>query len=88
MAMVDSLEEFKSSRSVCGKDCPNFEMLDAKIASALNKIIQNSQFKKKVSLEEQKAQQRGPASTRKTDRVHDLRPLSSDWCSRYSIGLY
>ena len=30
-------------------------MLDAKIASALNKIIQNSQFKK-VSLEEQKAQ--------------------------------
>ena len=30
-------------------------MLDAKIASALNKIIQNSQFKKKVSLEEQRA---------------------------------
>ena len=38
------------------KDFSNFEMLDAKIASALNKIIQNSQFKKKVSLEEQKAQ--------------------------------
>ena len=35
---------------------PNFEMPDAKIASALNKIIQNSHFKKKVSLEEQKAQ--------------------------------
>ena len=32
-------------------------MLDAKIASALNKIIQNSQFKKKVSLQEQKAQE-------------------------------
>ena len=31
-------------------------MLDAKIASVLNKITQNSQFKKKVSLEEQKAQ--------------------------------
>ena len=31
-------------------------MLDAKIASAVKKIIQNSQFKKKVSLEEQKAQ--------------------------------
>ena len=44
------------SRSVSGKNFPNFEMLDAKIASALNKIIQNSQFKKKVSLEEQKAQ--------------------------------
>ena len=35
-------------------------MLDAKIASALNKIIQNSQFKKKVSLEEQKAQEEDP----------------------------
>ena len=31
-------------------------MLDARIVSALNKIIQNSHFKKKVSLEEQKAQ--------------------------------
>ena len=31
-------------------------MLDAKIASALNKITQNTPFKKKVSLEEQKAQ--------------------------------
>ena len=37
-------------------DFPNFEMLDAKIACALNKIVQNSHFKKKVSLEEQKAQ--------------------------------
>ena len=31
-------------------------MLDARIASASNKIIQNSHFKKKVSLEEKKAQ--------------------------------
>ena len=31
-------------------------MLDAEIASALIKIIQNSFFKKKVSLQEQKAQ--------------------------------
>ena len=55
--MVDSSEELKSSRSVSAKHFPNFEMLDAKIASALNKIIQNSQLKKKVSLEEQKAQE-------------------------------
>ena len=53
--MVDSVEELKSSRSVCGNNFPNFEMLDAKIAYALNKIIQNSQFKKKVSLKEQEA---------------------------------
>ena len=57
--MGDSLDEFKSSRSVAGKNFPNFEMLDAKIASALSKTIQNSHFKKKVSLEEQKAQKEG-----------------------------
>ena len=31
--MVDSLDELKSSRSVSGNNFPNFEMLDAKIAS-------------------------------------------------------
>ena len=35
---------------------PNFEVLDARIASALNKIIHDSHLKRKVSLEEQKAQ--------------------------------
>ena len=34
-------------------------MLDEKIASALNKIIRNSHFKMKVSLEEQKASKKG-----------------------------
>ena len=35
---------------------PNFEVPDAKIASALDRIIHNTHFKEKVSLEEQKAQ--------------------------------
>ena len=52
--MIDSLQELKSARLVCGKNFPNFEMLDVKIASALKKIKQNSYFKKRVSLEEQK----------------------------------
>ena len=54
--MVDLVDDLKSPRSIEGKKFPNFEMLDARIASALDKIIQNSQFKKKVCLEEQKAQ--------------------------------
>ena len=37
---------------------PDFEVLDAKIASELNRIIHNSHFKRRVSLEEQKAQKR------------------------------
>ena len=56
-------------------------MLDAKIAPALNKIIQNSNFMEKVSLEEQKAQKGESVPTRKTDRLHDLRLFSSDWRS-------
>ena len=54
--LVDSVDGLKSSCSVRGIQMPNFEVLDAKIASALNRIIHNTQFKRKVSLEEQKAQ--------------------------------
>ena len=54
--MVDSVDDLKSSCSVRGIQMPNFEVLDAKIASALNRIIHDTRFKRKVSLEEQKAQ--------------------------------
>ena len=54
--LADSVDDFKSSSSIRGISMPNFEVLDARIASALNKIIHNSQFKRRISLEEQKAQ--------------------------------
>ena len=54
--MVDSVDELVSSSSTRGISMPNFEVLDARIASALNKIIHNSHFKRRISLEEQKAQ--------------------------------
>ena len=54
--MVDSVDDFKSSSSTRGISMPNFEVLDARIASALNEIIHNSHFKRRISLEEQKAQ--------------------------------
>ena len=53
--MAESVDDLKSSCSVRGTPGPNFELLDGKIASALNKIIQNTRFKKKVSVEEMKA---------------------------------
>ena len=56
MEMVDSVDDLKSSSSTIGIPIPNFEVLDAKIASALNKIIHNSHTKRRISLEEQKAQ--------------------------------
>ena len=54
--MVDSVDDLMSSSSTRGIHMPNFEVLDARIASALNRIIHNSHFKRRISLEEQKAQ--------------------------------
>ena len=53
--LVDSVDNLKSLCSVRGIQMPNVDVLDAKIASALDRIIHNTQFKRKVSLEEQKA---------------------------------
>ena len=52
MELVDSVDELRSSSSTRGISMPNFEVLDARIASALNKIIQNSQFKRRISQKE------------------------------------
>ena len=56
MELVDSVDELRSSSSIRCISMPNFEVLDARIASALKKIIHNTRLKKSVSLEEQKAQ--------------------------------
>ena len=56
----------------------NFEVLDARIASALNRITHNSHFKRRVSLEEQNPKT-GPFPSRKTDRLLDLRALPGHW---------
>ena len=58
--MVDSVNDLRSSLSVRAIRMADFEVLDAKIASALNRIIHNSHFKRRVSLDEQKSPKRGP----------------------------
>ena len=42
--MIDSVDDLKSSSSVRGIQMPDFEVFDARIASALNRIILNSHF--------------------------------------------
>ena len=54
--MVDSVDDLKSSSPTRGIPMPNFEVFDARIVSALNRIIHNSHFKRRISLEEQEAQ--------------------------------
>ena len=77
--MVDSVDDLKSSSSVRGIRMPDFEVLYARIASALNRIIHNTHFKRRISLEEQKGSKRGPFPPRKTDRLPDLRVLPGHW---------
>ena len=45
-----------TSQPIKGETFPDFEMLDARIASALRKIIPNSNFPRRVSVEDQRAQ--------------------------------
>ena len=71
MELVDSVDELRSSSSTRGISMPNFEVLDARIASALNKIIHNPHFKRRISLEEQKGPERGPFPWMYTDCLPD-----------------
>ena len=75
MEMVDSLDDLISSSSFTGIQLPNFEVLDARIASALNRIIHNTPFKRRVSLEEQKAPEEDRFFRGRTDCLPDLRVL-------------
>ena len=47
MEMVDSVDHLRSSSSIRGISMSNFEILDARIASALNKIIHRFSLHKK-----------------------------------------
>ena len=79
--MVDSVDDLKSSCSLRGIRMPNFEVLDARIASALNRIVHNTQFKRKVSLEEQRVPKRAPFPSR--NRIPDLRVIPGHWGQRF-----
>ena len=77
--MVDSVDELRSSSSIRGISMPNFEVHDARIASALNKIILNSHFKRRICLEEQKAQKEDRFLRGRQDCLVDLRLLPGHW---------
>ena len=94
--MVDAVDDLKSLRSIQGyTDFPNFEMLDARIASALNKIIRNSNFKKEVSLKEKKVQKEDRFLRGKQDAymiydyflVAGAHDIVLDYADLLSIGL-
>ena len=71
VAMATSVDDLKTSRSIFGSTFPNIETLDAKIITALRKIIQKSNIRK-VYLEEQKARTDDRIPSRKTHSIHDV----------------
>ena len=64
MELADSVDELRSSSSIRSIPMPDFEVLDARIASALNKIIHNSHFKKEDQSGGTEGPERGPFPSR------------------------
>ena len=79
MELVDSVDEVKSSSSIRGISIPNFEALDARMASALNKIIHNSKFKKENESGGTIGSKRGPFPSWQADCFLDLRSFPGHW---------
>ena len=76
--LVDSVDELRTSSSIRSIPMPDFEVLDARIASALNKIIHNS-ISKGRSVWRNKRPEAGQFPSRQTDCLLDLRLLPGHW---------
>ena len=79
--LVDSVDELRNLRRSIQRysNAEILKLLDARIASALNRIIHNSHFKKKGQSGGNESSQRRPFPSRKTDRLLDLRILPGHW---------
>ena len=62
--MVDSVDDLMSSSSTRGIQMPNFEVLDARIASALNRIIFSSHFQRRSQSGGTLGPEKGPFPSR------------------------
>ena len=85
--LVDSVDELRSSSSTRGISMPNFEVLDARIASALNRIIHYTLQKKNQS-GGTKGPEAGPFPSWQADCLLDLRLLPGHWSPRFCRELY
>ena len=85
--MVESVDDLTSSRCIKGTPGPDFELLDARIASALNKIIQKYPLQEKGQCGGNESSQRRPVPSRMTDRLLDLRILPGHRCN-HSVESY
>ena len=94
--MVEAVDDLKSSHSIRGTHGPNFEVLDAKIASALNRIIHKYPLQEKGQSGGTKSPKRGPfpswedrSLTWSTRTSRSLEPiiLSENYADLFTIVL-
>ena len=79
VGMVESVGDLETSRSIKGTPGPDIELLDARIASALNKIIQSTRFMRKRSDWGEWGLVGMVVSFGGTDRLLDLRIFPGHW---------
>ena len=70
--MVDSVDDFKPSRSIVGNHFPKFEMLDAKNCFCFEQDHAEFLLQEKGQSGGTESSERGSVPSRKTDRLHDL----------------
>ena len=77
--IAKSIDDLVTSRSITGRrDFPDYDMLDAMIVSALKKLLNTHvHFRKRVSVEEQRAQTYDRFLRGRQNCIHDLRAFSS-----------
>ena len=77
--IAKSIVELMTSRSITGRtDFPDYDLLDAMIVSALKKLLDTHvYFRKRVRVEEQRAQKYERFLMREANCIHDLRAFSS-----------
>ena len=76
LEMVESVDDHETSQSIGRHKFPNFEMLDVNTASALKKIITNHHFKKRVNLEERKAQMQDLLWRKSANVIYEYFPVT------------
>ena len=94
--IAKSIDDLMTSRSIQGRrDFPDFEMLDAKRASGLQKITSNPHFRRRVSVEEQRAQKHDRFNEEgrlvpwsMTTFEHPMLMMQHKACQIFSISTY
>ena len=71
--IAKSIDELMTSRSIVEHDLPDFDMLDAMIASAFKKPLNTQTHFRKSECRRAAAQKTRPFLSKKTNCVHDLR---------------